>query len=93
MALPIVYNHRVNETKIIVDPEEVIESLAELAGFTAYKVLDENSTFIGYCLEANDEDLREFIGTPMTQADIDEEKFIENGEAHYEKYAFIGDDF
>ena len=36
---------------------------------------------------------RELLGKPMTKADIEEEEFIANGEAHYEKFAFIGDDF
>lgn len=38
---------------------------------------------------------REQLGKPMTESDIAEEKFIENGEAHYEKTWNIacGDDF
>lgn len=36
---------------------------------------------------------RSLLGKPMTKADIEEEEFIANGEAHYEKFAFLGDDF
>lgn len=36
---------------------------------------------------------RELLGKPMTEADLAEEKFISEGEAHYERTAFIGDDF
>ena len=36
---------------------------------------------------------QELLGKPMTKADIEEEEFIANGEAHYEKFAFLGDDF
>lgn len=61
MTLPTRYNHQVNTSGIYFDPEEVIESLAELAGFTAYKILDENSNHEGYVLEANDKELREFL--------------------------------
>ena len=62
MALPVKYNHRVPAgTSTYVDPEELIEALADLAGFTAYKVLDENSTLEGYMIEADDEGLRNFL--------------------------------
>ena len=62
MALPIKYNHQItNEHEIYIDSEEIIESLADLAGFTVYKILDENSCFAGYFMEANDKDLREFL--------------------------------
>lgn len=62
MALPIKYNHQVTTgTEIYHDSEELIESLADLAGFAVYKVLDENSNFEGYVIEANDKDLREFL--------------------------------
>ena len=36
---------------------------------------------------------RELLGKPMSETDIAEEEFIANGEAHYNKFAFIGDDF
>lgn len=36
---------------------------------------------------------RSLLGKPMTKADIEEEEFIANGEAHYEQFAFLGDDF
>lgn len=36
---------------------------------------------------------QELLGKPMSKADIEEEEFIANGEAHYEKFAFLGDDF
>lgn len=35
---------------------------------------------------------RSLLGKPMTPEDIAEEEFIANGEAHYNKFAFIGDD-
>ena len=51
-----------------------------------------------YCssesLEADGHQLaRELLGKPATPADIAEEEFIANGEAHYERTAFLGDDF
>ena len=62
MALPIRYNHQIkNSTEIWNDSEELIESLADLAGFEVYKVLDENSRFVGYVTEATDKELREFL--------------------------------
>lgn len=36
---------------------------------------------------------QELLGKPMSKTDIEEEEFIANGEAHYEKFAFLGDDF
>ena len=36
---------------------------------------------------------QELLGKPMTKADIEEEKMIADGEAHYERFAFLGDDF
>ena len=36
---------------------------------------------------------RSLLGKPMTKADIEEEKMIADGEAHYERFAFLGDDF
>ena len=61
MALPIKHNHQVDTRKIYYDPEEVIESLAELAGFSAYKVLDEVNHIEGYLIEPDDEELRAFL--------------------------------
>lgn len=62
MSLPTKYNHQIHKgTEVYHDSEEVIESLADLAGFTVYKVLDENSNFEGYMIEADDEDLRNFL--------------------------------
>jgi predicted lipase len=57
-----------------------------------------------YCLEnhelrkkiADMEFTSRLLGEPMTESDIAEEQFIENGEAHYEKtwnIACEGDDF
>ena len=36
---------------------------------------------------------RSLLGKPMTETDIAEEECIANGEAHYNKFAFLGDDF
>ena len=36
---------------------------------------------------------RDLLGKPMSKADIEEEKMIADGEAHYERFAFLGDDF
>ena len=66
MALPIKYTHQVTSGTLYSNSEELIESLADLAGFTAYKILDENSNFEGYLIDANDEDLRIFLSTETT---------------------------
>ena len=36
---------------------------------------------------------RDLLGKPMSKVDIEEEKMIADGEAHYERFAFLGDDF
>lgn len=75
MALPIKYNHQVTTgTEIYHDSEELIESLADLAGFTAYKVLDENSNFEGYVIEANDKELRAFLEAESLAGDLEAEQ-------------------
>lgn len=62
MALPKKYIHQITDTRQLhLTPEDVIEALADLAGFTAYEVLDENDGFEGYQLVANDEELRDFL--------------------------------
>lgn len=61
MVLPIKYNHQVDEKQMYLTPEEVIESLADLAGFTAYEVRDEMSSVIGYVLKENDKELQDFL--------------------------------
>ena len=64
MALPIKYNHQV-EKRELYDTEEAIESLAELAGFKVYRILDENSNFIGYTLQPADPELDAFINAEI----------------------------
>ena len=72
MALPIKFNYQVRGgTEVYHDHEEVIESLADLAGFTAYKVLDENSNFKGYVIEANDKDLQAFLEAEELAGDLE----------------------
>ena len=62
MALPTIFEHQIHSaTEVYHDSEEVIESLADLAGFTAYKLLDENSNFKGYIIKANDKELQAFL--------------------------------
>ena len=87
MALPIKFNHQVSSgTEVYHDQEEVIESLADLAGFTAYKVLDENSNFEGYVIEANDEDLRAFLEAESLAENFEAEQVSALG-------SYLGDDF
>ena len=43
--------------------------------------------------ELVDQRITTALGVPMSKADIEEEQFIAQGEAHYERFAFIGDDF
>lgn len=86
MALPIKFNHQVSSgTEVYHDQEEVIESLADLAGFTAYKVLDENSNFEGYVIEANDEDLRAFLEAESLAENFEAEQVSALG-------SYLGDD-
>lgn len=86
MSLPTKYNHQIHKgTEVYHDSEEVIESLADLAGFTAYKVLDENSNFKGYIIEANDEDLRAFLEAESLAGDHEAEQVSALG-------SFLGDD-
>ena len=95
MALPIKYIHQVDEKPIYCDHEEVIEALAELAGFNVYEVKGFNDEHEGYIIEPQDKDLREFLGKPCDPIDIEESEFIEKGEkAYYEiGTAIYGDDF
>ena len=75
MALPTKFNYQVRGgTEVYHDHEEVIESLADLAGFTAYKVLDENGNFEGYVIEATDEDLRAFLEAETLAGDLEAEQ-------------------
>jgi len=71
MALPKRVVRKVDENTIYTSKDELIESLAELAGFTVFEVYDETA-FQGYAIEAIDEDLRAFMsrGQPMTDEDI-----------------------
>lgn len=87
MALPTKFNYQVrNGTEVYHDQEEVIETLADLAGFTAYKVLDENSNFEGYVIEANDEDLRAFLEAETLAENLEAEHVSALG-------SYLGDDF
>lgn len=87
MALPIKFNYQVRGgTEVYHDHEEVIESLADLAGFTAYKVLDENSNFEGYVIEANDKELQAFLEAESLAADLEAEQVQALG-------SYLGDDF
>ena len=60
MALPKRVVRKVDENTIYTSKDELIESLAELAGFTVFEVYDETA-FQGYAIEAVDEDLRAFL--------------------------------
>ena len=86
MALPIKFNHQVSSgTEVYHDQEEVIESLADLAGFTAYKVLDENSNFEGYVIEANDKELKAFLEAEALAENFEAEQVSALG-------SYLGDD-
>lgn len=86
MALPTKYTHQVTQgTEVYHESEELIESLAELAGFTAYKILDENSCFAGYIIEANDKELQEFLSAE-TASEKDELLVVSS------MGSFLGDD-
>ena len=87
MALPIKFNHQVNKgTEVYHDQEEVIETLADLSGFTAYKVLDENSNFEGYVIEANDKELQAFLEAQSLSEELENEQVLALG-------SYLGDDF
>lgn len=87
MALPIKYNHQVlRGTEIYHDQEEIIEVLADLSGFTAYKVLDENSNFEGYVIEANDKELQAFLEAQSLSEELENEQVLALG-------SYLGDDF
>ena len=86
MALPTKFNYQVTSgTEVFHDQENVIETLADLAGFTAYKVLDENSNFEGYVIEANDEDLRAFLEAESLAENLEAEQVSALG-------SYLGDD-
>jgi len=72
MALPIRYIHQ-NSNRHICTPEEALESLAELAGFKVFKVLDENSMLIGYTVQPEDPELDEFINAEIAAQKHEEE--------------------
>lgn len=61
MALPTRYIHQVDEKAIYHDAEELILSLAELAGFNIYEVKGYNDEHEGFIIEATDKELREFL--------------------------------
>lgn len=72
MALPTRYIHQ-NSNRHISEPEEALESLAELAGFKVFKILDENSMLIGYTLQPEDPELDEFINAEIAAQKHEEE--------------------
>ena len=75
MALPTKFNYQVTSgTEVFHDQEDVIETLADLAGFTAYKVLDEHGDFEGYVIEANDKELRAFLEAESLAGDLEAEQ-------------------
>ena len=87
MALPTKFNHQIHKgIEVFHEQEEVIETLADLAGFTAYKVLDENSNFEGYVLEANDKELRAFLEAEILAGDLEAEQVEALG-------SYNGDDY
>jgi hypothetical protein len=86
MALPTKFNYQVTSgTEVFHDQEDVIETLADLAGFTAYKVLDENSNFEGYVIEANDKELKAFLEAEALAENFESEQVSALG-------SYIGDD-
>ena len=84
MALLVKYNHQTSRP--LYDTEEAIESLAELAGFKVYQILDENSNFVGYTLQPNDEELDHFINAEIAAEEHEAETVSAMG-------SFLGDDF
>lgn len=51
MALPVKYIHQVDETRVYCNVEELIESLAELAGLNVYEIKGFNDEHEGYIIE------------------------------------------
>lgn len=73
MALPIKYIHQVEGKPIYSDHEEVIEALAELAGFRAYKVKGFNDEHEGYFIEPEDPELRKFLEAEIAADKLEDE--------------------
>ena len=73
MALPIKYIHQVEGKPIYSDHEEVIEALAELAGFRAYEVKGFNDEHEGYIIEPEDPELREFLAVENVAEKLEDE--------------------
>lgn len=86
MTLPTKYNHQVPASQIYYDPEELIEALAELAGFTAYKILDEVDHEVGFTIDPNDEELREFLAAEEAAEEHEKELVAAMG-------SYLGDDY
>ena len=73
MALPIKYIHQVEGKPIYSDHEEVIEALAELAGFRAYEVKGFNDEHEGYIIEPEDLELRKFLEAEIASEKCEDE--------------------
>ena len=73
MALPIKYIHQVEGKPIYSDHEEVIEALAELAGFRAYRVKGFNDEHEGYIIEPEDPELRKFLEAENAAEKLEDE--------------------
>jgi hypothetical protein len=84
MTLPVKYNHQTSRP--IYDVEETIETLAELAGFKVYEILDENSNFVGYTLQPIDKELDHFINAEIATEEHEAEIVGAMG-------SFLGDDY
>jgi len=84
MALPKRVVRKVDENSIYTSKDELIESLAELAGFTVFEVYDETA-FQGYAIEAVDEELRAFLAAETATEQHEAEVVAAMG-------SFLGDD-
>lgn len=73
MSLPCKYIHQVEGKPIYSDHEEVIEALAELAGFRAYRVKGFNDEHEGYIIEPEDQELREFLAAEHAAEKLEDE--------------------
>ena len=73
MSLPCKYIHQVDGKPIYSDHEEVIEALAELAGFRAYRVKGFNDEHEGYIIEPEDPELRKFLEAEIASEKCEDE--------------------
>lgn len=68
------------------DTEVFIAMLAELAGMKVTKLFDDNVHFLGYTMEPNEEDLREFLAAEEATTET-EEQLLRSFDCYFEEEA------